>query len=457
MMRNRGHVRERSMVQRILLRLFAVLFGLALGWGASELALGCIIRQDADGNRYFRKGYLCPYHMPLHRLREMLTLYHSSDSTAVVYSPELGWDSRPVVTASDGRRVVSPGFRAHRSATDYTPSPPPDTVRILLFGDSFTACPTTENESWGWYLESGLLAHDVPVQVLNFGMGGYGIDQAYLRWKKYGRAFAPDIVIFGFQPENVMRDLNLIRLIYTHDTGLPFSKPRFVRTDGRLELVNCPAAPPDSLPHILAHLPDWPLLRYETFYAPEEYRSHWWLRSRVIAFATAVPRFKSVGWAAEERRRFDPASEGGGLALDIVRRFRDDVTSAGATFLVVHLPRRVDLTALVGDRPVLTYSALLDELRRQCTVIDPIAEMRRAALDGGVAVLFRKDSHYNARGNRAVGDALARYFLEHGMGVARVDTQEGRRPPRAVLPAPLHARRTGGRPTGAANPVAGSR
>ena len=402
------------MLQRVLQRVFGMLFGLALGCGLCECALRVMVHKDADGNQYVRSTHFRPYHLPVHRLNQLLRLYHSSDSMSVVYSPELGWDGRPTFRLVDGRQTFVPGFRASRAPGEYPADPPPDTVRILLFGDSFTACATPESASWGQYLESDLLTHGVAVQVLNFGLGGYGIDQAFLRWRRYGRGYAPDIVIFGFQPENVRRDVNIVRMIYDPNTGLPFSKPRFVAADGRLDAHNVPAAPPDSVPGILKRLPDWPLLSLESAYVAEDYRDHWWLKSSLVALGSAVLRARGSRAAAEEQGAYAAAGEGGALALAIVRRFHDDVDSTGASFVIVHLPRREDLATLIeGKRPLL-YSAILDSLERQYTVVDAAVELREAARDGGLEALFRRDSHYDASGNRAVGDALVAYFLKNG-------------------------------------------
>ena len=43
-----------------------------------------------------------------------------------------------------------------------------------------------------------------------FGVGAYGMDQAYLRWKKHGAKFHPHIVIFGFVAGNVQDNVNMV-------------------------------------------------------------------------------------------------------------------------------------------------------------------------------------------------------------------------------------------------------
>jgi hypothetical protein len=74
--------------------------------------------------------------------------------------------------------------------------------------------------------------------VGNYGVGGYGTDQAYLRFVKNTRDSAK-IVILGIFPENVLRNVNRYR--YFLDARTVFSlKPRFVLENDHLRLVELP-------------------------------------------------------------------------------------------------------------------------------------------------------------------------------------------------------------------------
>jgi len=54
--------------------------------------------------------------------------------------------------------------------------------RVALVGDSFTfGMEVPYEDTWGAQLERALAGD---VQVLNFGVDGYGVDQAYLRYRK---------------------------------------------------------------------------------------------------------------------------------------------------------------------------------------------------------------------------------------------------------------------------------
>src|SRR5690242_15116262 len=66
-----------------------------------------------------------------------------------------------------------------RSDRDYAPTPPRGVLRIAAFGDSFVYGNEVDNaDAWPTLMEM-----DNPhLEVLNYGVGGYGLDQAYLRY-----------------------------------------------------------------------------------------------------------------------------------------------------------------------------------------------------------------------------------------------------------------------------------
>ena len=77
------------------------------------------------------------------------------------------------------------------------------------------------------------------VELLNYGVPAYGLDQAYLRYLKVGAQYHPNIVFIGYMTENFERDVNVFRPFYGN--GYPdwiFSKPRF-----RLRRTGSPEKP----------------------------------------------------------------------------------------------------------------------------------------------------------------------------------------------------------------------
>lgn len=84
------------------------------------------------------------------------------------------------------------GLRALRN---YSLVPPADTLRVAAFGDSFVFGDYQPVQTvWTHYLESSV----GNLQVLNFGVSGYGLGQSYLRYLKDGLRYNPDVVIFNY-------------------------------------------------------------------------------------------------------------------------------------------------------------------------------------------------------------------------------------------------------------------
>lgn len=135
-------------------------------------------------------------------------------------SSSLGWTPAENNT-TDLYEINSAGIRGRR---EYGFEVPPGITRMLTFGDSFTFGDEVGNEStWQNQLERNSRAFE----VLNFGVGGYGLDQAYLRYQELGTAFEADIVAIGFLPDDSFRNVNRFKPFYFRRTGIPLGKPRF--------------------------------------------------------------------------------------------------------------------------------------------------------------------------------------------------------------------------------------
>ena len=104
---------------------------------------------------------------------------------------------------------------------------------IVTFGDSYTFCRQVE-DSQTWQVH---LSKKLNNKVLNYGVGNYGVDQAFLYYKRQTIPTTTRIVILGFVPETICR----IQSYWKHylEFGNTFAfKPRFILKNGQLELYN---------------------------------------------------------------------------------------------------------------------------------------------------------------------------------------------------------------------------
>ena len=155
---------------------------------------------------------------------------------------ERGYALRP---GADGRwtregngqvRVNSAGFRA----PEVSLHPPEGVLRVAVLGDSFTeALQVDEQATWVYQLQSRLngashckllSASAGQVQLLNFGVGGYGTGQELLTWRHLAIRYRPDLVILAIYPGNDITD---------NEPTAKSDRPVFrLGSDGELKLDN---------------------------------------------------------------------------------------------------------------------------------------------------------------------------------------------------------------------------
>lgn len=363
---------------------------------------------DASGNFYFKNRIIHPHRLPLKMVAEQARTLQESDDSIITYHEFLGWAPRPGSVSANGMyHYNSQGIRSGVPA--FSDRPAEGVLRIALFGDSFTHGDDVPYEhSFGAVLEKKLDEAGIPAEVLNFGVGGYGIDQAMLRFKQQGAAFAPHLVVLGFQPENLKRNLNLIRPLYDPRSGLPFAKPRFILTGQGISLINVPVLPPSRLVDTLRNFDDWELRPHEYFYDPVDFQTSWWQGSKLLATVVDLKAGRQDNWLLK-RIIFQEKSEEQQVGWAVVQAFQQEVAAVGARFMIVHLPSHPEMELHAGLGR-WTYQTFLDALDEQYDVVHPEAALIRAANDGGFGEIFA--GHYNKKGNRIIAEAMFSHITE---------------------------------------------
>lgn len=125
-------------------------------------------------------------------------------------------------------QINSDGLRDRKHSLDK----PAGTIRIAVLGDSFAAALQVPAEQTFWGQLAANLAscpsrRDRPIEVLNFGVVGYGTAQEYLMLQTRVWKYHPDIVLLAFLTSNDIAD-NARALKQSNNT------PYFVHRDGKL-------------------------------------------------------------------------------------------------------------------------------------------------------------------------------------------------------------------------------
>jgi hypothetical protein len=220
----------------------------------------------------------------------------------------------------------------------------PAAVRIALIGDSMTyGYEVRCEDSWGHELE----AHLGPdVQVLNFGVSSYGLNQVLLRYERDARSWKPQIVIIGITAREITRLVEMYPFLIPQWGGHPFVRPRLVLKNGIPSYINQPTPTPAE---VITHtsIKELPNIDRDA-----NYRGLEWERDDLWYFLQQSYFFRFL---TSIRPPSEPIREGLSdkdiLALSqhvlrvMVRLVRED----GATPLFVHFPYEFELRKTEED------------------------------------------------------------------------------------------------------------
>ncbi|RJQ18468.1 MAG: hypothetical protein C4560_07265 [Nitrospiraceae bacterium] len=153
------------------------------------------------------------------------------------YDPSRGWRSKSNIRNMTvfGNKTLNTNSNGFRGDKDYSYIKNPNKLRIITIGDSFTfGDEVSDNETYSYYLQQML----PQVEVINMGVHGYGHDQMLILLREEGLKYKPDIVILGFLPMDMSRNLLAFR---------DYAKPKFVLDDGELKLTGVPIPSPENI------------------------------------------------------------------------------------------------------------------------------------------------------------------------------------------------------------------
>jgi hypothetical protein len=312
------------------------------------------------------------------------------DLSYVVNDDLLGWTIAPNKQSADGMYwSSSEGIRAPHA--DVTFANLAGKTRIAILGDSFTfGKEVLYEDTWGFLLEQGLGSS---FQVLNFGVGGYGVDQAYLRYDKDVRMWKPKIMIYGFMWHAVRRSM-MVYPFLSVNFHFPFSKPRYILRDGELEKINVPALAPENI-FSNRSIFDLPFLEYDPGYKQSEWHKEIYHSSYLARLFVSI--FPS--WSAITPDVSDEALLSVNTA--ILKAFVRLAMKSGAIPIVVYFPEEKELTNANWSFFTALGKRVLHEADIAYTDITPcILELNptdRFVPSGG---------HYSAQGNAAVAQCL---------------------------------------------------
>jgi len=395
----------------------------------AESILRVLTSTTPDGNKILFGRQLAPFKLPIKRISKVVDEYNqrmdTSPSTVLLkYDSLLGYRPNPLY-ASKNYAYNGQGIRVdgkERNAVTEKPAVNKQ-LRIALFGDSYTHSDEVDFEgSWGSQLEHLLNKSGIDAEVLNFGVFGYGMDQAYLRWKLEGEKYKPDIVIFGFTTVDIKRNYLAAKGLRS-EGGNPFTKPRFtIDSNGALQLINSPTVAPNKILANVKKLEDYPFVKanYDYEDLKDKYQNKWFRNSVLLAFAEQILENNRYMFLYQQIKMYDFSREPASLCLKIIDKFASSVEDSGAELIVVDLPKYLDMKTYVQSDMPLPYQAMLDSIKDVSHMVSTIDRFKQHYKEhghedllnlGADSSLFANKGHYSSRGNSIVAASLAEYII----------------------------------------------
>ena len=262
----------------------------------------------------------------------------------------------------------------------------------------------------GWVEQ---LSRKLGCWVANYGVPGYGTDQAYVRFQRMKQDQAP-VTMLGFSPEHIMLNVNQYRGFMGYGPSPTGIKGRFILDgEGRLEWIHRPRIsekefveflrdPANLLPHeyLLPDTPDGPVtLRFPY--------------TLTVARVALMPRLRvrftgRPSWADFYRA----GHRSGGLALTaaIVEAFVREAERRDKRALIVVLPGASNFRAEAKfGQP--EYAPLIAALAaKNIDVFDPSPALLTALGQRSYCELYTApadcEGHFGIEGSRIVADVI---------------------------------------------------
>lgn len=307
------------------------------------------------------------------------------DPTYGRYDSLVGWVSAPSLDLPDlwgPGRGLRTNERGWRVAGEVWREVPPGRSRALCSGDSFAFGEGVGNEDT-WCHVLGVL--EPRLETVNLGQPGYGVDQAYLRYRRDGALVEHSIHVFTFIDADFKRMGPSMRFGY--------GKPRFRLEGDSLVLENVPPA------RLL------PTLARFVSQLSEDLRT-------VELGLRAIARLRPEA-APADGDAVDP--ELASIATRVLRRVGELGRQRGAVTLFVYLPTLLDIEndmpwrlrarEILADRLGAPYVDLTEALREL-----PPQERRALFIPEGAPAA----DHYSPAGNAWVAGRLYERLRELG-------------------------------------------
>lgn len=276
------------------------------------------------------------------------------------------------------------------------------------YGDSFVYCSEVpEEDSWQAYFRSL-----TGKAIANFGVGGYGIDQAVLKFEEFHKSLDTEVAILGIYRQMHLRNLSHQYVYLTHAEHNRFAfKPIFSRQSDGYDVSYPPCNNAECLLDLLKNRKDElePFLERHDYFFVKNKSLAANRFPRTLMLPKMWPELAYQKYGSVQEKHFFPTDEAVDLSSHLVRRFVDKCRKENIQPLILLIYSVRDLeTIRYGNKPDEIF---VDGLRKeQIPFLDTSEFILENWPHDRLRELKAEGPHFAAQGNHLVAQALATYF-----------------------------------------------
>lgn len=374
------------------------------------LILICLLEGSFLIRHWVKNKRLLPYSLASEKTLQQMETWETWESSYTIYHSDFGWTHRPSVEKEKEEFSYRTNAQGLRASQEYSQSPLPGKLRIAFFGDSFIhGDEVAFEDSLAVQFEQKFLGK---AESLNFGVSGYGTDQALLMYEKNGQSYQPHVVILGFLTEHIARNVNRFRRFYIDELENPFlSKPRFILNNNQLELVTPTTYTPVEVAQFIRKNELYLLGKDDYFFEPRLYETQWFHHSAFLRewqtryLKQKAKRKANIPLLYQEEDVLE-------ISVQILKRFAETAKQKGAVPLVItfHFLQDFEKWSEQGHY----WKILIERAQKLGVPILDIGEIlqRDQHFMQQPSQFFLPQGHYSAKLTKQISDIAYEFLLQ---------------------------------------------
>lgn len=305
------------------------------------------------------------------------------------YDPELGWSRKPFTSGFEEGRYGTTMFRINEKGARFNPNYGSLQSKIFIYGDSFAMSrQVNDDETIAHYLSKL-----TQTNVLNFGVGNYGLDQSLLKMRRERFINKTEIVIQAFVPEQILRVMSYWKHYLEYGNHFGF-KPRFEFEDDRLKLISNIMDSKEKFNHLNELLPE---IKKHDYWYENKFKKDFGVKYDFDQRMQSNLDLRIKSYQDEECLK---------TLIGVVELFKEDAVKEGFKPVVAILPYKNDVL-FTKDSSNHYYNNFIEVCKNKLMTIDLMPFLLN--LDD-IGFYFSDDTryggHYSRHGNKVVAEII---------------------------------------------------